>query len=100
LKVIVGPTAERQIAAIDDWWRANRRAAPELFDQELAGAFQVLAVLPEAGQVQWDIRPEVRRLCLRASRYHVYYRQRGDVLEVVAVWSALRGTGPDLTTLL
>jgi plasmid stabilization system protein ParE len=99
VKVIVSPAAEAQIDTIDRWWREHRRAAPELFIQELAASLQLLALLPQAGHVQWHIRPDVRRICLRSSRYHVYYRVRGETLEVVALWSAVRGTGPDLTRL-
>ncbi len=40
--------------------------------------------------------PGVRRLLLRATRYHVYYRVRDETLEVLAVWHATRGTGPGL----
>jgi len=30
--------------------------------------------------------PEVRRVLLRKTRYHLYYRVRGNALEVLAVW--------------
>lgn len=40
--------------------------------------------------------PQVRRVLMRATRYHVYYRLDGDDVIVLAVWSALRGRGPSL----
>lgn len=98
--VIVSPEAEAQIRAIDAWWRQNRLAAPELFLQELAEAFGTLAAVPWAGRTA--PHPEVRglrRLLLRASRYHVYYAAGEQTVLVLAVWSAVRGAGPNLQDL-
>lgn len=50
LPVIVSPEAERQIGAIDVWWRTNRPAAPQLFVEELAEAFTMIEYVPEVGQ--------------------------------------------------
>lgn len=36
----------------------------------------------------------VRRVRLRKTRYHVYYRLREETLEVLAVWHAARGSDP------
>jgi len=38
----------------------------------------------------------IRRLILPRTRYHVYYRVAGQVLEILAVWHAVRGSGPGL----
>ena len=38
----------------------------------------------------------VRRVLLRATRYHVYYVVHDEAVIVLSVWSALRGTEPDL----
>lgn len=50
LPVIVAPEAERQVDAIDLWWRANRRAAPELFIEEFAEAIEMVGFAPEVGR--------------------------------------------------
>lgn len=39
---------------------------------------------------------DVRRFHLVRTHYNVYYRYRNDVVEVLAVWHARRGTGPYL----
>ena len=39
------------------------------------------------------------RVPLHRTRFHIYYVQREDVVVVVAVWSAVRGEGPPLTSL-
>ncbi len=53
--------------------------------------------MPSVGRVA--SHPEVkglRRILLRAARYHVYYVTDADTVFVVALWSAVKGTGPDL----
>jgi plasmid stabilization system protein ParE len=49
IAVIVSPEAEAQIREIDSWWRENRKAAPDLFLQELADATTTLETMPSAG---------------------------------------------------
>jgi hypothetical protein len=36
---------------------------------------------------------------LRASRFHVYYVEQRPRVVVLAVWSAVRGRGPNLSSL-
>ena len=98
MKLRVTPEAEAQIAEIDRWWRENRLAAPDLFMDELAVAFDLIARLPGAGRRHRTAGvPGLRRLLLRATRYHVYYAPVDErTLFVLAVWSAVRGSGPDL----
>jgi hypothetical protein len=40
--VLISADAEAQLAAIRAWWRANRSAAPDLFDRELDAAIDAL----------------------------------------------------------
>lgn len=95
--VLVSAEALRQIRSIDDWWTKNRPAAPSLFSEELAAAFDLLSNVPEAGRRYPHTKlNDVRRVMLRNTRYHVYYRTRGTRVFILSVWSALRGTGPNL----
>jgi hypothetical protein len=41
--VFTTPRADRQILEIDARWRENRDKAPDLFEEELALAFRMLA---------------------------------------------------------
>lgn len=96
-RVWATPQAEAQAEAADGWWRQNRRASPELFYREFAGAADLLAVAPEIGRpYQEGGVPGMRRLLLPSTRYHVYYVHDSDKDEVaiLAVWSAVRGRGP------
>ncbi|MEZ5654254.1 MAG: type II toxin-antitoxin system RelE/ParE family toxin [Burkholderiaceae bacterium] len=100
--VIFVPAAEEQIRAIDEWWRANRAAAPGLFVEELAAAVALMKSSPGIGRRRRHRKiPGLRRLLLRATRYHVYYApdDSGSRLYVLAVWSAVRGGGPRLSFL-
>jgi plasmid stabilization system protein ParE len=95
--IVTSPQADDDIRTIDEWWRANRPAAPALFAEELTEAMVLLAASPEMGRRYRHPRiPELRRIILRASRYHVYYVLADDLVTVLAVWSAVRGRGPKL----
>lgn len=97
-RLIVSPEAEAQIDAIDTWWRSNRAASPDLFAQELAEAFATIEAAPEAGHryPHPDVKG-VRRVPLRTTRNHVYYVDAGEVVAILAVWGAIKKTGPDLS---
>ncbi|MCK6586212.1 MAG: type II toxin-antitoxin system RelE/ParE family toxin [Polyangiaceae bacterium] len=100
VRIRVTPEAEAQAKAAKMWWRANRRLAPAMFRQELAGAFQLLRDAPEVGSLYRGISdiPSVRRLALLQTRHHIYYvyDARADMVIVLAVWSMLRGNPPPL----
>jgi len=49
LPVTTTAEADTQIRTIDDWWRQNRRASPDLFLDELSSAFEILARAPQIG---------------------------------------------------
>jgi len=97
--VVTPPEVEEEIRAIDSWWRENRPASPDLFTEELASGFDLLRGAPGIGRrYRHPDVPNVRRLLLRSTRFHIYYTVRDDAIFVLALWSALRGTGPDLTS--
>ena len=55
------------------------------------------AIMPTLGAtVRGNRAVGLRRVLVRRTKYHVYYRVRGDVLEVLAVWHGARGVGPSL----
>ncbi len=96
--VLVAPEAEAQIEAIDEWWRENRPASPDLFAQELAAAIALIETWPMVGRARRHLGvPGLRRVVMRSTRYHVYYAPAGEGrLFVLAVWSAVRRRGPNL----
>ncbi len=102
VRVVVAPEALEQAETIDEWWRTHRPAAPDLFAGELASALATLGEAPLIGpRVEYaDDEVALRRLLLRSTRFHVYYALKDDTVRVVAVWSAIRGRGPDLKGLL
>ena len=64
---------------------------------ELRQALLLVADAPEVGVRYPHPSVEgVRRLLLSGTRHHLYYvhDELGDTVEVVAVWSAVRGLGP------
>ncbi len=98
--VVVAETAERQLHVIDAWWRFHRTAAADLFAAEVADAFETLATHPGVGaKVRSDRVEGLRRILLRATRYHVYYVATARSVVVLAIWSAVRGVGPPIPML-
>ena len=97
LAVKTVPEADAQILAIDDWWRRNRPASPNLFADELATAFGIIGHTPMIGRIyRHSPVPDTRRILLKGARYHVYYVPLGAEVRVLAVWHARRGEGPPL----
>ena len=97
MNVRVTKRAQAQIDRAAQWWDENRDLAPEAFDEDLAKAFLLLNAEPRVGAPVPGARAEgVRRLHLARTRYHLYYRIRADVVEVLALWHTSRGRGPTL----
>lgn len=97
LPVTTTPEADAQIRTIDDWWRENRRASPNLFFDELADAFEIIGNAPHIGRpYRRSPVPGTRRILLRGTRYHVYYVPGEREVRVLAIWHGERGAGPPL----
>jgi len=92
-------TADAQIEMIEVWWRENRPAAPDMFSRELEAAVRLLEISPQIGKAYPEAPvPDVRRLLIGRSRYHIYWEidADSDAVTVLAVWHARRGSGPRL----
>ena len=64
---------------------------------DLRGALDLLVREPGVGSKVETSRSEVvRRLYLGRIHYFVYYRVRGNMLEVVAFWHERRGHTPNV----
>jgi len=92
-------TADAQVETIESWWRENRPAAPDMFSRELESAVRLLETSPLIGKAYPQAPvPEVRRLLIGRSRYHVYWEVdvASTAVTILAVWYAGRGSGPRL----
>ena len=97
LEVFVTDVAEAHIVAIDEWWRENRGWSANLFVEELSAAFVLLSASPQIGKSYSHPKLKgIRRVLLRTTRNHVYYRADEKGIWVLAVWSGVRGAGPEL----
>jgi plasmid stabilization system protein ParE len=97
LPVRITPEAESHVRDIHAWWRTNRPSAPDLFLNELASALELLAEAPMLGRpYRLSPVPGVRRLLIRATRYHLYYFVAKDEIAILAVWYGGRGGQPPL----
>ena len=92
-------TADAQVETIESWWRENRPAARDMFGRDVEAAVRVLETSPLIGKAYPQAPvPEVRRLLIGRSRYHVYWEGDGAsaAVTIIAVWYAGRGSGPRL----
>ena len=99
MKIEIGKRASRQADRANNWWQDNRPSASLLFEQELEAALRVLLVMPNAGVAYPTTkRPNLRRLLLPRTEYHLYFalERNETVLVIHSVWGARRGWGPKL----
>ena len=97
LTVRIKPRAQREIERAAEWWAGNRLAAPGTIREDLESALAMLLLEPGVGtKVETPSIEVVRRPYLPRVRYFMYYRVRGNDLEVIAFWHASRGEGPAL----
>jgi len=85
--------AEEQLGEASAWWAEIRPSAPTLLDQELARALDQIGAAPLSGQ---PYRRGTRRLLLERTRYALIYRTHASHVEIVGLWSMLRGKPPRL----
>jgi plasmid stabilization system protein ParE len=92
------PRALGEAKRIKTWWRRNRPAAPDLFEQEFAAALDRIARAPGLGSLYAEAALEVavRRVLLPKTLNHVYYTVDGEDVVVLSVWGALHEGGPKL----
>ena len=95
LTVRIKPRARREISEAAAWWSENRLAATGAVSHDLRDALDLLVEFPGIGtKVENSKSAETRRWLLKRISHHVYYRVRGNLLEVVAFWSADREHAP------
>jgi len=97
VKIRFTPRALAEAKRCKTWWRKNRPAAPELFEEEFRAALALLVTTPTMGTpYETDLNFSVRRVLLKRTAYHVYFGLNGDELVVLSVWGARRGREPKL----
>ena len=88
--------ADVQIREIEDWWRRNRTASPDLFADELAATFDILGHAPHIGRVS-AIPVTGHASCpTQGNSLSRLLCPRRDQVIVLAVWHGQRGAGPPL----
>jgi plasmid stabilization system protein ParE len=98
VKIVVTARAGRSIDDADTWWRANRDDA-DLLAVEFEEAVKMLAHAPHIGRRVMDTGLKgVRVIALQKTEKLLYYRvlDEEDVVELLELWGARRGTRPHL----
>ena len=98
-EVQLSEKAAVQAERLDAWWAENRQLAPALFAREFAGAVALLGIAPGAGaRFHRSALPGIRRIVLKKTKNLVFYTysRETDVVHIIAVWGAPKGTVPPL----
>ncbi len=92
------PRALAEAKRMKAWWRRNRPAAPQAFEEELGAALDRIKRAPKSGRLyeEGNLVVPVRRVLLPKTLNHVYYTMDGDDVVVLSVWGALHAGGPRL----
>ena len=99
LPLEVTDLAAQHIRKAEEWWRENRRAAPNAVREELQRAFSLIVVQPRIGSRAANVKlAGVRRISLPFIKYYLYYRllDMPERIQVVALWHSRRGKGPPI----
>ena len=97
--VVVVDEAEEQLREINEWWSANRQAAPSLVVDEFERCVTLLENSPDIGTMFHRTNvPGVRRLLMKKTKHLLYYvhDDNNAVVYIVAVWGAPKGGDPNL----
>lgn len=88
-----------QITKASAWWDANRPKAPGAFREEIERALELVSAQPQIGARTGNVKlTGVRRIHLSRIHYYIYYRvkETPESVEILALWHASRGSGPQL----
>lgn len=99
MRVLLTPEAAAMLESRKRWWRENRTAIADLFEQEFLEAVTLIgeraALLPVALEIRGRA---IHRILMKKTACHLYYEidERAGVVTIVSAWGAARGTGPPL----
>jgi plasmid stabilization system protein ParE len=95
VRIRIAKRADAHIEQAADWWEQNRPLSPGALDEELAEAFALLFSQPAIGAPALNAKTRgVRRVHLARVHYYLYYRVRGELIDVLALWHTSRGAQP------
>lgn len=79
------------------WWQKNRRAAPDLFDEEMRAVIERIRSSPTIGTAYAaTFRAPVRRVLLPRTENHLFYAVGEGEVVILSVWGARKKHGPKL----
>lgn len=95
LPYVIKARAVRELERLAHWWAESRTAAPGAVRLGLEGVLFVITRHPGLGHKVETGRPiQVHRYLMRRTQHWLYVRVKGNVLEVLSVWSTSRQSGP------
>ena len=99
IRVEISTDANKQLDALDAWWRENRPAAENRVMEEMRRLEVLLATTPDIGTpYRKRGHKNIRWLRLHTTPYKLYYRHAPgtELVTVVAIWSSTRKAVPPM----
>jgi plasmid stabilization system protein ParE len=96
MKVRLTPRALSEAKRKKTWWRENRPAAPDLFEEELSATIDVLRTTLIGTVYPANLSAGVRRALMPRTRNYLYYAVQENEVVVLSVWGTPRERGPKL----
>jgi plasmid stabilization system protein ParE len=99
MRVVATSEALAQLENRKKWWRENRPATADLFDQEFLDAVALISERPELFPSYRKIGDTgIRRVLMEKTACHLYYEvdEEAGVVRILSAWAAVRGMPPSL----
>jgi plasmid stabilization system protein ParE len=97
MKLRLAPRALSEAKRKKTWWKKNRQASPDLFEEEFNVTVRSIQSTPSVGAVypsRFDI--VIRRVLMTRTKNHVYFTVTDAEVVILSVWGAARERGPKL----
>ena len=99
MRVLATPQAAELLELRKSWWRANRPATAELFDQEFLEVAALIGDKPDLFPVFLRAgERKIRRILMEKAACHLYYEidEAAGVVRIVSAWGAVQGKPPTI----
>lgn len=92
-RVILLPAAKTEIRRAARWYRDQRRGLDLEFRDEVERVLELIAELPQSYPTTYR---GLRRALTRRFPYKIYYRQRGEIIQILALRHHRQRPSPEL----
>ncbi|MGH6736973.1 MAG: type II toxin-antitoxin system RelE/ParE family toxin [Methyloceanibacter sp.] len=90
MRVVFHPEFGRDLNSIFDWLSTERPTSIEPLQRQITKAIAAVIVWPRLAPVVLEMENEIRAVTLTRYPYRIFYRVRGDMIEILHIRHAAR----------